>query len=249
MVYALHWQRVMRRMPRLAVVRIVLGVSSWVAAFSTPAAAQQSPPGEEPKAEPAPDRVWVHVDAPGGTVLEQAVADDESWRTVCVAPCDLFVPAGSAYRVNGDWIIASEAFTFDRSLGRVNLSVNAAHVLPRVLGSMTLVVGIAVAGVGAFFAVLSGGIWAGEGFAPYSGQGFNLPGFVGVSSAIMAVGAVPLIGGIVLIDRKTTVTEDRADANHTAQGSPWTRDPSWAGVPALKLAPTMAGIPLIGGRF
>src|SRR5580693_7899916 len=78
-----------------------MGAFAQNAAPATPIhdvkAASSSAPASNSDPEPM---VWVHLDGPGGLRLQQDLDSIHhgDWNTVCVAPCDTWVPASLDFR-------------------------------------------------------------------------------------------------------------------------------------------------------
>jgi hypothetical protein len=234
----------MRTLFRLGLAPIAL-CASWL--VSTPSALA----AEEP--DSATD-VWIHLDAPAGTVLEQ-VKSGGGWEPVCVTPCDRYLPTSPSYRVNSLWILASGGFSLQGSpQERQTIFVHPAYVPLRVFGTVVATVGVVVTCAGLLLTAFVLPLWAVDGFRPYeTNELINLPGLVGVGAATIGIGAVPLIGGVLLLAGKTTVTQGPAprDAGQAwdALLTPSTRTPSWTRPRELAMAPAVVSVPLFAGRF
>jgi hypothetical protein len=207
-------------------------------AWAPPAAAQEPPAAE----------VTVHLKAPRGTELQRLLVDD-SWETVCVAPCDRELSTAFVYRVDAPWILSSSSFRLASGTSGETIAVDPGYVGLRIAGTLLAVLGTPVVAVGTVLTAVFLPIWAGSGFAPQTGGDFNLPGLVGVSLGITAVGAVPLVAGILLLRQHTTVRQSPdapivpSDASYLVRAPSWERRPEWTP------APTAVGFPLLTGRF
>ena len=202
--------------------------------------------------EPLPERVLVHLEAPKGTLLQQQVSP-EDWRSVCVAPCDRYMPTAFPYRVDAAGMLTSPSFELhNHGASSESLVVDAAYVGARRAGFALVILGAPVETLGALL-FLSGA--ADGGFGPQSEEGFarlrsSLDSFaIDVGVVGMAVGAALLIPGILLLQRRTTVRQDTDLAQVVSTSSPWTRTPLWARTTEWTPAPPPAGLPLLTGRF
>jgi hypothetical protein len=207
-------------------------------------AALPSPAAKPPP--PASD-VWVHLEASDGIVLQQDRTNDDDWQTVCAAPCDRQLPTNFYYRVTGGGIKSSADFALHAPQGtREKLTVDGASKSAFVLGIVGLVgglvvgyLGLVVVDVGASESVL------GEG---------NSSGTTGAGLAMMGIGAVAAIGGLILViaNAKTKVGQDlgTSQAGLVLPVASSTRASIWATAPSEQRSlPPIAGIPILSGRF
>ena len=209
-------------------------------------------PAPAPASKPPPE-VWVHVDAPQGVLVQQDKTNDDDWVTVCTAPCDAPLPTGFYYRVTGGGIKTSADFAFHASPGtRETVVVDGASKSGFVIGVIGMIVGGIVGYVGLLL-VSFGDLQAGFDDTSNSGSTSN-SGTTGAGAAMIVVGLVAAVGGLVLTlsNAKTKVGQDDA-ASRTGlllPGSLTTGMPTWnTSVTERRDSPPVAGIPIFGGRF
>jgi hypothetical protein len=234
-------------------VSLLLGASSVASAqqAKTPSPTAAPAAGAASRESP-PEQVWVHLEAPKGTILRQHVFP-EDWQIVCVAPCDRYVPTAFPYRVDAAGMLNSPSFELDNyGASSETLVVDAAYVGPHIAGFALVIVGAPVEAVGLMLTAA----WAGEGFpTQQSGKGLDglrsavVVGLGGMGVAGMGVGAALLIPGILLLRGRTTVRQDTDVAQVVSASSPWTRTPVWARTTEWTPAPPAAGLPLLTGQF
>jgi hypothetical protein len=199
----------------------------------------QAPEREEAVAE---SKVWVHLDASEGVLLQQDITNDDHWRTVCVAPCDKLLPTAFHYRVTGGGIKSSADFALQAPQGTHDtLVVDGASKAASVVGIVGMAVGIPV-GVIALLGDLVGAAFGG-----YTGDGNG--GFLAVTgiAALLVVG-----GGLLYRANKTTRVNQRLGASQTGvlQPGSWSATPTWnTSVTEPKDLPPAVGIPIFSGRF
>jgi hypothetical protein len=127
----------------------------------------------------------------GPAAAETGVLGVAQWERVCVAPCGLRVDPRYAYRVSGDGLVPTAAFSVPRSVARVDVDAK--------LGSSPWRVGGAVASGVGVLGILAGG--AALGVSPVlasedvGSQGFRTAVVAGGAGAL-ALGALTLGAGL-----------------------------------------------------
>jgi hypothetical protein len=200
-----------------------------------------SPP-QAPEKEEVESKVWVHLDASEGVLLQQDITNDDHWRTVCLAPCDKLLPTAFYYRVTGGGIKSSAAFALQAPRGTHDtLVVNGASKAASVVGIVGMAVGIPVGAI----ALL--GDLAGAAFGGYTGDGN------GVFLAVTGIATLLVVGGALLHGaNKRTQVNQRLGASQTGvlQPGSWSATPTWkTSVTEPKDLPPAVGIPIFSGRF
>jgi hypothetical protein len=185
----------------------------------------------------------VHVDAPEGVVVQQDTMNDDTWETVCTAPCDQLLQKGFPYRITGDGIRPSDGFVLLAPSGtRERLVVNAASNVRFVLGKVGLATGGLVAGMAGLYYLIG----FTPGFPGYSGNGDM------VLIGAMGIGALVFVGGALLYfgNKSTQVTQDlgATRAGIVLPGLSTTRGWSTAATEPRGLPPVL-GFPIFSGRF
>jgi hypothetical protein len=201
-----------------------------------------APPAPAAKPEPPPSEVWVHLEASDGVLLQQDIANDDDWRTVCSAPCDKLLPTAFYYRVTGGGIKSSANFALQAPRGtHETLVVDGASKAASVVGIVGMAVGIPVGAV----ALL--GDLAGAAFGGYTGDGN------GVFLAATGIAALLVVGGGLLHGaNKRTHVSQRLGASQTGvlQPGSGSTTPMWsAAATEPKNLPPIVGFPIFGGRF
>jgi hypothetical protein len=202
---------------------------------------QGAAPSVGTKREP-PSEVWVHLDASEGVLLQQDITNDDNWKTVCTAPCDQLLPTTFYYRVTGDGIKSSADFALRAPRGTHERVVVDAASKSAFVGGIYGVVG------GPLLLLL------GEGFvfSLIGGDGPNPP-ILDAGLAMMGIGVVATVGGIVLmVCNATTKVKQDLGASQTRLFLPdsWSKTPTWnTAVTEPKNLPPALGIPIFSGRF
>jgi hypothetical protein len=204
--------------------------------------APSSSPRQTLEKEEAESKVWVHLDASEGVLLQQDITNDDHWRTVCLAPCDKLLPTAFYYRVTGGGIKSSAAFALQAPRGTHDtLVVNGASKAASVVGIVGMAVGIPVGAI----ALL--GDLAGAAFGGYTGDGN------GVFLAVTGIATLLVVGGALLHGaNKRTQVNQRLGASQTGvlQPGSWSATPTWkTSVTEPKDLPPAVGIPIFSGRF
>ncbi len=222
------------------------------------------PPGVTPTAPgpgrpppPAPPRtgamVWVHLEGPDEARLEQDTTGQGDWQQVCSPPCNIQLPTGLDYRIQGGNIKASQVFHLTGNQGdHVTVNVNAGSKAWFVIGIVITPIGAIVALVG-FFTGLIGSLGAATASSTTYGSSTttqtNWNSVAAGGWTTFAIGAAALVGGIVLI-----VTNSKTTTSQEVSGGPspdaWLRAPVWREAsPEQRAMPQVTGVPLWSGRF
>jgi hypothetical protein len=190
-------------------------------------------------------RVWVHLDAAKGVLLQQSYTSTE-WRDACVAPCDGWMRGGPYYRLVGGGLGTLAPFMLRASDGE-HETVTVRPPAPGLvaLGLLGVVAGGPTA-VGATF------VWV---------VGEIVPGSPGVTVrtsliilAIVAGGAAIATSGVILIKdfqwTRVTQTVDTKPST-AAESGPETPQPIWsrATTESVQTPPPLAFVPLVSGSF
>jgi hypothetical protein len=120
-----------------------------------------APPPRDPELcedEPGPknEQVMVHVvsNDDDAEIERRSIHDEDDWRTVCKAPCDLHLFVDDEYRIGGRGIRPSPPFRLDGdAYAAADLEVSAARASTRTTGTILL-------GIGAGSAAMSTFVWA-----------------------------------------------------------------------------------------
>ncbi len=183
----------------------------------------------------------VHLDGAPDALLQQYVGGDSQWRTVCKGPCDAVLPVGPTYRIDGEGIRTSGDFHLPPSAGsHVALDVTPASSQRFGLGAFLVPIGVlssAVGCLGMLFAGSDAGYGGSEGEPP--------PPNYTPYAVLVVVGAVAIVGGIVLLvhDWETGVkrTDQPPKPPAASTGYPaagWReRSPEERALPSTTIAP------------
>jgi hypothetical protein len=223
-----------------------------------PVASGETPPPVSP-AE-ARGQVWVHLDGPAGTRLEQAglpVDGDDRWHPVCAAPCDIPLSWSASYRVAGAGRYDSRDFWLRPSaLGRATVRARGGSISLYALGIVGLGTGAAAGAVGLYLEIvaLAVGVPVGEGEGPGPSAQAQQKQFAEAGAILLASGAVVATVGALLManNRHPTVDRDVTSPEVTTAVSldGWKRAPTWRQeVPDPLRLPLVADVPLLTGGF
>jgi hypothetical protein len=141
------------------------------------------------------------ADDPNATLEAHAEGESESrqWKSLCVAPCEERVPAGTALRVKGESIYPSAAFYLPSGRDSVTLHANTATKSGRTMAA------IAAVGGGLVFLNSTGVLLAGLLFKSVPEMRENAGTYVAVGLVGMTLGAtVGIIGLVNLVGNETT---------------------------------------------
>jgi hypothetical protein len=161
------------------------------------------------------------------------------YTPVCASPCDRDLPANDTYRIGGDGIRSSAAFTLRDTRGApVELAVDEGStggfvggIILTSLGGMSALVGSVLYLVGAGAHDL--------GHATTETRGLETGG------AITAIaGLAMLVPGIILLANSSTTVKQHARSQHAASS----KAPAWT-KPAPPDAPAAIALPVVGGAF
>jgi hypothetical protein len=180
--------------------------------------------------EPA-QQVRVHIGGFPDATLEQDAHGDGIWTPVCSRPCNMLLPVGPSYQVNGDGIRSSSPFQLGAPPGgRVTLAVSPAWTGSFVFGIVLIPIGATASIAGAFVVAL----------APLASAGGSDPSAPPPSDSsaltlgwsLVGLGAVALVGGVLLIasNASTSVQQQVSSTVPTtlaSQGDPWRLVPQW----------------------
>lgn len=111
-------------------------------------AASAAPAEPQPKSDPKPDGVVIHLvgDRPGLRLEARPRYGEGSWRTLCSAPCGSRLDVHrQSLRVTGAGTTPSNPFHFEGRSGEETLDVNAGSIEMNRWGERSLVTGIALA--------------------------------------------------------------------------------------------------------
>ncbi len=212
-------------------------------------------PGPPPGFRGAPS-IDVHVDAPPGTVIESSPPNEGTWAPVCVAPCDMPLPWGRDYRINGDGVMPSSPFVLQGLPGqREDIAVRLAST-HAYAGSVTLMV-VGSLGMAAGVVLLLGSVLANasdcfDGPPGVPCQDVALNAQIG-GAVSLAAGTAALITGIVLLrySRSTQTQLVMPALMPQAALQPesiWRRAPEWR-EPAAATGAAATAIPVLLRTF
>jgi hypothetical protein len=222
---------------------------------------QTAPPGTTakptPVAAPAPavgpqGAVYVHIDADADVRIERQVG--AQWIGMCNAPCDRDLPLDAVYRMAGNGVRNSHTFRLSatRPGERIIIAVNPASKGGFVGGIVLVSIGAPVLILGGFVLLIAAAIDATPG-QPETGAA------KAVGWTMAAVGAIGVVGGIVLIVNNASTGVDQF--NETAKTSEhaflpgsdvWKRAPVWPHEGGKVLgapAPGGVAVPIFTGHF
>jgi hypothetical protein len=196
--------------------------------------------------EPASE-VWVHVDAPRGTLLLQQTASHADWETACAAPCDKRLPTAFRYRVGGGGVTLSADFALSAPPGtRETLVVDRASRSLFVLGVVGMAAGglVVTAGLYAEYTLVLGSYLA---EVPFDWSG---SGNIALLTAA-GIGALVVVGGALLVHANLHTKVTQSSGAHAGMLLPdsWTRTPTLGTASEQRYVPAAAGIPIFSGRF
>jgi hypothetical protein len=165
---------------------------AWTRAAGAQSVAQPPPPALEPDVP----GTLVHLDGAPEVLLQQYVGAAE-WKTVCKGPCDTVLPVGPTYRIDGEGMRTSDDFHLRPSAGsRVTLDVTPASSARFGLGVALVPIGVLTIGAGCL-GMFAAGIGSSYGGSDAIGE----PGPPNYTpyAVVIVVGAVAVVGGIVLL--------------------------------------------------
>ncbi len=121
-----------------------------------------TPPAPAPAATPPPPmegpRVRVHVTSDKPVLLYRRPAGTTTWVQACTSPCDVELPTGDTYRINGNGLQGTKEFNLQASGGgAVNIEVDPASTAGMVFGGTLSGIGWLVGYVGLILAAGSSG--------------------------------------------------------------------------------------------
>jgi hypothetical protein len=218
----------------------LIAVLAWTPAASAQSAALPPTPAPEPNAH----RALVHLDGAPDALLQQSVGGDGQWKTVCKGPCDTVLPVGPTYRIDGEGIRTSADFHLPPSAGsRVTLDVSPASSARFGWGVALVPIGLLTSAVGclAMYVAAIDSSYGGSEAVGEPGPPNYTPG-----AALVVVGAVAVIGGLVLLahDWETGVQgaapPPRPPAplmNYDSAGGWRERSPEERALPSTTIAP------------
>jgi hypothetical protein len=147
------------------------------------------------------------ADDPNATLEMHAEGESESrqWKSLCVAPCEERVPAGTALRVKGESIYPSAAFYLPSGRDSVTLHANTATKSGRTMAA------VAAVGGGIVFANGAGLLLFGLAVKSIPELRDSSGGYVAVGLVGMTLGAtVGIIGLVNLLGNETTTDVSNA---------------------------------------
>jgi len=225
-----------------------------------PSALREPPEPTRSSAAPVPSSTGtadVHVRADRPVTLEELPEGSSGWRPVCEGPCDVDVPLGRPYRIRGEDMQSSKAFSLYAAPGdRVVLDVRPSSKGVRTAGNALLYTGIGAMGWGVVsvgvgvVTALYGGLFT----LNTNGSGAIYGELILVTGlGFVAVGIPMTIAGGLLRIPSTHVDQSTrpAEPSTVARGPcPWTRLPSWREAsPESAALPKMIGIPIYATSF
>ncbi len=216
------------------------GVISFAFAAWTPALAQaQSAPSDWVP----PRSVLVHVDSPDPVELQGATGEKRRpFYTICVSPCDTFVPALGQYRLSGDATRPSRRFTLLEGADHDTVVVRPASSLAFHAGIVLTVVGAAAAALGALGLAFSAFAENPDGSNDQTGRNAAIGLLVG-GGAIAGGGAA-----LIVLNASTKVSQTGNRPAGIADPPP--RPITWRGdQPEQRLGPAMRGVQIVQGAF
>lgn len=194
--------------------------------------ARTIPPASAPTAAPMNGpKVRVHITSATTVVLYRRVQGSTAWTQACTSPCNVDLPLGDSYRVNGNGVSQSSEFSLQGTPGStVDIKVDGSSTGGMVLGGTLTGLGALVGYVGLLFVAVSlGDDYNGDEKAARAG------GLVA-----MGLGTLAMVGGLLvfLASAKTDVTQnqtgtnsgkkkDLGPGNRTIANDAWKRDPTW----------------------
>jgi len=190
-------------------------------------------------------RVWVHLDAAKGVVLQESDTSIE-WRDACVAPCDDWMRRGPYYRLVGGGLGALAPFTLRASDGE-HETVTVRPPAPGLVGLG--LVGVVAGGPTAVGAAL---LWVVGAIVPDS-PGISVRTNL-IILAVVAGGGAIATGGVILVKdfqwTRVTQTVDTKPST-AAESGPETPQPTWsrATTESVQAPPPLAFVPLVSGSF
>jgi hypothetical protein len=147
------------------------------------------------------------ADDPNATleVHAEGESDGRQWKSLCVAPCEERVPAGTALRVKGESIYPSAAFYLPRGRDSVTLHANTATKSGRTMAA------IAAVGGGLVFLNGTGVLLAGLMLKSVPEMRDSAGTYTAVGLVGMTLGAtVGIIGLVNLLGNETTTDVSNA---------------------------------------
>ena len=190
------------------------------------------PPASAPTVAPMNGpKVRVHITSSSTVVLYRRVQGSTAWTQACTSPCNVDLPLGDSYRVNGNGVSQSNEFSLQGTAGStVDIKVDGSSTAGMVLGGGLTGLGALVGYVGLVaLAVSLGDNYHGDEKAARVG------GLVA-----MGLGTVAMVGGLLifLASAKTDVTQNQtgtssgkkngvSPSERTIATDAFRRDPTW----------------------
>jgi hypothetical protein len=196
------------------------GFSSLVAAATGAFALVLSTPA---LADESGTLVQFTADDPNATLEAHAEGESESrqWKSLCVAPCEERVPAGTALRVKGESIYPSAAFYLPKGRDSVTLHANTATKSGRTVAAVAAVGGGIVFGNGVGI-VLVGLVMKSIPEARDTSGTYVAVGLVGMTlgATVGIIGLVNLLGSKTTTEISNTEKSPRFAVGHGLELSP-----------------------------
>jgi hypothetical protein len=163
------------------------------------------------------------ADDPNATLEAHAEgeSDGEQWRSVCVAPCEERVPAGTALRVKGESVYPSAAFYLPKGRDSVTLHANTATKSGRTVAAVAAVGGGIVFG-NSVGILLAGLVMKSIPDARDSSSTYVTVGLVGMTlgATVGIIGLVNLLGSKTTTDIASAGESPRYAVGHGLELSP-----------------------------